>query len=195
VITEVRQEIFCRLSLEDARYLCRLIPPMVSGVLILTEERMEKVCRMVEYVCPDAVQLHGFNSAEDVAYLRGKLKTRIIKTLHFQDGFLAGGGNPERVALEYLKAGANAILLDTCAEGKYGSTGKTFPKDTARRIREAVRPSPLILAGGLHVHNVAGAVKEVRPYAVDAFSSVTSGEKLDRAKVREFIRAVRRCRV
>jgi phosphoribosylanthranilate isomerase len=195
LITEVRQEIFCRLSLEEARELSALIPPMVSGILILTEERVEEVCRMVEYVYPHAVQLHGFNTPEDVVSLKKKLNIKIIKTLHFQGGCLAGGDGPERCALDYIKAGADAILLDSYGEGKVGSTGKTVAWDVARRIKDAIGPKPLILAGGLHVHNVAEAVRKVQPYAVDAFSSVISGKQLDRAKVREFIKAARRYQV
>ncbi|MDO9535658.1 MAG: phosphoribosylanthranilate isomerase [Bacillota bacterium] len=192
LITEVKQELSCRLALEEARNFCTLIPPMVSGVLILTEERVEEICRMVKYVCPDAVQLHGFNTPGDVAFLKRELKTRIIKTLHFQDGCFAGGGNPEDAALEFLKAGADAILLDTYGEGKYGSTGRTFDWDAARRIRDTVWPRPLILAGGLHESNLSEAVGKVQPYAVDAFSSVTSDGKLSRAKVRDFIAAVKK---
>lgn len=194
LITEVRQEITCRLSLEEARHLCGLIPPPLLGVLILTEERVAEICRMVETVLPDTVQLHGFNTPEDVAELRRRLKIKIIKTIHFREGKLASreGRSPEEAALEYLRAGAEAILLDTCDEGRYGSTGRVFPWDTARRIREAVHPAPVILAGGLHAGNVAGACRQVRPYGVDAFTAVTAEGKLERAKVREFVSAVRR---
>ena len=193
LITEVRQEITCRLSLEEARHLCGLIPPPLLGVLILTEERVAEICRMVETVLPDTVQLHGFNTPEDVAELRRRLKIKIIKTIHFRDGKIASReGSPEEAALEYLRAGAEAILLDTCDEGRYGSTGRVFPWDTARRIREAVHPAPVILAGGLHAGNVAGACRQVRPYGVDAFTAVTAEGKLERAKVREFVSAVRR---
>lgn len=193
LITEVRQELPCRLSLEEARHLCGLIPPPLLGVLILTEERVAEICRMVETVLPDAVQLHGFNTPEDVAELRRRLKIKIIKTIHFRDGKIASReGSPEEAALEYLRAGADAILLDTCDERRYGSTGRVFPWDTARRIREAVHPAPVILAGGLHAGNVAEACRQVRPYGVDAFTAVTAEGKLERAKVREFVGAVRR---
>ena len=193
LITEVKQELPCRLSLEEARHLCGLIPPPLLGVLILTEERVAEICRMVETVLPDAVQLHGFNTPEDVAELRRRLKIKIIKTIHFRDGKIASReGSPEEAALEYLRAGADAILLDTCDEGRYGSTGRVFPWDTARRIRDAVHPAPVILAGGLHAGNVAEACRQVRPYGVDAFTAVTAEGKLERAKVREFVSAVRR---
>ena len=193
LITEVKQEIPCRLSLEESRRLCSLIPSPVLGVLILTEERVAEICRMVETVLPDAVQLHGFNTPEDVAELRRRLKIKIIKTIHFRDGKMANReGSPEEAALEYLRAGADAILLDTCDERRYGSTGRVFPWDTARRIREAVHPAPVILAGGLHAGNVAEACRQVRPYGVDAFTAVTAEGKLERAKVREFVGAVRR---
>ena len=63
LITEVRQEPPPPFP-EEARHLCGLISPLL-GVLILTEERVAEICRMVETVLPDAVQLHGFNTPED----------------------------------------------------------------------------------------------------------------------------------
>ncbi|HEU0304149.1 MAG TPA: bifunctional indole-3-glycerol phosphate synthase/phosphoribosylanthranilate isomerase, partial [Gaiellaceae bacterium] len=50
----------------------------------------------------------------------------------------------------------------------------------------------LMLAGGLGPENVAGAIEAVRPWAVDASSSLESAPGIkDHAKVRAFVRAVR----
>jgi len=192
LITEVRQTLPCNLSRTEARKLAARVPPLVSAVLILTAEQVDEVCRLVEYVCPDAVQLHGFNRPEEVALLRKKLPVRIIKTLHFQRERLVGGSDPEHWALSYLHAGADAILLDSFHEGKVGSTGQAVDFRVARRLRDAVRPRPLILAGGLNSENVAEAIQRVRPFAVDVFTGVTSAGRLDPQKVNRFMGAVRR---
>jgi len=59
-----------------------------------------------------------------------------------------GGDEPERHALDYFRAGADAVLIDTFHDGKVGSTGLTVDFEVARRVRDTVRPGPLILAGG-----------------------------------------------
>lgn len=80
-----------------------------------------------------------------------------------------------------------AVLVDAHVVGKYGGTGQTAPWDLlANFVR---RPIPnLILAGGLTPHNVAEAIRIVRPWAVDVASGVESGPgKKDHDKMRRFI--------
>ena len=79
------------------------------------------------------------------------------------------------------------MLLDTYSEQAYGGTGHVFdwnliPKNLTK---------PVILAGGLVAENVANAIKQVRPYAVDVSGGVelTKGIK-DAAKVLAFMQAV-----
>ena len=50
----------------------------------------------------------------------------------------------------------------------------------------------MILAGGLHAHNVAEAIATVRPFGVDVSSGVESapGQK-DNQLINEFVSAVR----
>ena len=191
LITEVWQDIPCNLSRAQARAFSQLIPPFISSVLILTEERVDEICRIAEHALPDVLQLHGFNSPEDVAILKRRLGGKIIKTLHFQGEKMAEGDDPVGCAKQYIAAGANAILVDSYQEDKVGATGETMSLDLASKLRDGIYPVPLILAGGLHSENVAHAIAKVRPYAVDAFSSVTTGGYLDADKVRRFIARVR----
>ena len=55
------------------------------------------------------------------------------------------------------------------------------------------RIEKLILAGGLTPENVAGAIRYVKPYAVDVASGVESEKRCkDPRKIKAFIRAVDR---
>ncbi|HHY37949.1 MAG TPA: phosphoribosylanthranilate isomerase [Clostridia bacterium] len=196
LITEVSQDISCNLSRDRARALMTRIPPLVSGVLIVTEERRDEICRMVDYIRPHAVQLHGLGgpSPDNLGRFKGQLGVKVIRTVHLHrdNGLTANGDDPVAYAAEYASAGVDAILLDSFGGGKVGATGRTVDFEMAFRICEAIRPCPLILAGGLSPSNVSEAIEKVRPYGVDAFSSVTNGGRLDAWKIRSFIQAVRR---
>lgn len=191
LITEVKQDLSCKLTREQARKLVDCIPPLVFSVLILTEERIDEVSRLVDYVHPQAVQLHGFNRPEEVAVLKARLPVKIIKTLHLQGDHLLEKGDPENIVAEYLMAGADAILLDSCDKDKVGSTGRLADLAMACQIRDRVSPRPFILAGGLHAGNVSEAVQKVQPFAVDVFSGVNRQGYIDPQMVKQFVNAVR----
>jgi phosphoribosylanthranilate isomerase len=82
---------------------------------------------------------------------------------------------------------AEMILLDTPAGPERGGTGRAFDWTLAR---DAGRP--FILAGGLGPDNVAEALRQARPWGVDACSrlEITPGRK-DHRKIEAFIKAVR----
>ncbi len=73
---------------------------------------------------------------------------------------------------------------------QYGGTGRLADWNIAQKAALVHR---IILAGGLDDENVAGAVLQVRPYAVDVASGVESstGAK-DHRRLRKFIEEVRR---
>ena len=60
--------------------------------------------------------------------------------------------------------------------------------DLSKTIKEAVAPTPVILAGGLKPENVRNAVLKVQPYAVDVASGVELRPGIkDPEKVRAFV--------
>lgn len=89
----------------------------------------------------------------------------------------------------------DAVLLDSgnpaLAVKELGGTGRVHDWTLSRRIRDAVHPLPLWLAGGLRAHNVAQAIAAVRPYGLDLCTGVRSEGRLDAAKLAAFMAAVR----
>jgi phosphoribosylanthranilate isomerase len=88
----------------------------------------------------------------------------------------------------------DALLLDSgnpaLAVKELGGTGRTHDWAVSRRIRDAVHPLPLFLAGGLHAGNVAEAVATVQPHGVDLCSKVRTDGRLDAVKLAAFMGAV-----
>jgi len=82
-----------------------------------------------------------------------------------------------------------AVLVDARVAGKHGGTGQTVPWELLAGFDAGV---PLILAGGLTAENVADAVRQVRPYAVDVAGGVESAPGIkDAEKLVRFIDTTR----
>ena len=60
----------------------------------------------------------------------------------------------------------------------------------ARRIRDAVFPVPLWLAGGLRSHSVTQAITTAQPFGLDLCTGVRSNGQLDDRKLAAFVAAV-----
>jgi phosphoribosylanthranilate isomerase len=89
----------------------------------------------------------------------------------------------------------DALLLDSgnpaLAVKELGGTGRTHDWAWSRRIRDAVAPLPLWLAGGLRADNVGVAIRTVQPHGLDLCTGVRSHGQLDRALLASFMAAVR----
>lgn len=81
---------------------------------------------------------------------------------------------------------ADALIVDA-SQGK----GKTYDPVFARDIMN-ITTLPVILAGGLCPDNVAEAVRNIQPYAVDVASGVEAAPGIkDPGKVRSFVQNAR----
>ncbi|MBZ2184986.1 MAG: phosphoribosylanthranilate isomerase [Bryobacter sp.] len=85
-------------------------------------------------------------------------------------------------------AQAEAVVLDTPAGALEGGTGQSFDWSLAGGLS-----GKIVLAGGLDATNVAKAIRQLKPWAVDACSriEIEPGKK-DRTKMRAFIEAARK---
>ncbi|MBI2193838.1 MAG: phosphoribosylanthranilate isomerase [Planctomycetes bacterium] len=166
---------------DAAADIVRQLPPFVTPVGVFVNERPEEIRRLAERCGLGAVQLHGDETPDDLRALAG-LKT--IKVVRVRD----------RSSLEGLaEYPASAFLLDTYSAEARGGTGQTFDWQATRGIRF---PAPVILSGGLHAENVARAIEQVQPHAVDVSSGVESAPGIkDPGLLRRFFEAVRGTRL
>ncbi|MDD1668998.1 MAG: phosphoribosylanthranilate isomerase [Methanomicrobiales archaeon] len=87
---------------------------------------------------------------------------------------------------DHLREDCDALVVDQSM-----GTGRPYDPDFARDLAQRSRV-PVILAGGLTPENVAAAIGDVRPYAVDVASGVEVRPGIkDPSRVTEFIRAAR----
>jgi phosphoribosylanthranilate isomerase len=151
--------------------------PKLVGVFV--DMDTEDVYRTSRQSKLDYVQLHGRETPDEVNNLM-KRGLHVIKAFRVRD----------RTSLAQIDTyRSEAILLDTFTPNNPGGTGECFDWALAEQLQTL---RPLILAGGLTPANVADAVKQVRPWAVDVSSGVENspGKKDEQAVIR-FIQTVR----
>jgi len=163
-------------TIEQAMELTEVIFPFVTLVGLFVNPSEEKVREVLKAVPLDALQFHGEESPEFCAQFgRPYLKAIRVKA----------GVDLVQYANDYM--GAQGLVLDAFVEGEHGGTGTSFdwtliPHDL---------PLPVILSGGLDAGNIAAAIRQVHPYAVDVSSGVEASKGIkDAMKITSFINEV-----
>ncbi|WP_122422612.1 phosphoribosylanthranilate isomerase [Pseudomonas viridiflava] len=163
-------------SVQQARAIIAALPPFITTVGLFVNASRCELNETLDAVALDMLQFHGDETPEECdGYHRPYIKALRVKA----------GDDIEQVCRAYRNA--RGILLDTYVEGVPGGTGETFdwaliPSDLSK---------PVILAGGLTSANVAQAIAQVKPYAVDVSGGVEKGKGIkDREKILAFMSAV-----
>ena len=164
-------------TVDQAAAIAALIPPFVSIVALFVDEPAASIERILHRVPIDLIQFHG---DEPAAFCR-QFSRPWIKALRVRPTV--------DIAQECRNYhGARGVLLDSWQPGVPGGTGTAFDWQLA----PADLPLPIVLAGGLHEHNVGDAIRTVRPAAVDVSGGVESAPGIkDAGKIQRFIAAVR----
>jgi phosphoribosylanthranilate isomerase len=157
-------------------------PPRCVGVFV--NEPTSQVLATLDQTGLDLAQLHGDESAAEVAALTGR-------------GFKAARPTSLEAALAVVAAfassGATAgpdLLIDAYTSNAYGGAGQLADWSMAAEV--AQRVDRLLLAGGLTSENVADAVRLVKPWGVDVASGVEQAPgRKDHAKMQTFIVAAK----
>lgn len=188
-----------------------LVSAMPSGPGVIADERICEVATAVRGRAARTFLLTAHTRADDIAAQHAACGTttlqlvdqvplpelrrlralcpaaELVQVIHVTD---------EQVLDEALAAApfVDALLLDSgnpaLAVKELGGTGRTHDWALSRRIRDAVQPLPLWLAGGLNAANVAQAVRQVQPHGVDLCSSVRRDGRLDAGRLVAFMAVV-----
>lgn len=168
------------IDIEQARPWLAELKGSVTRIGVFVNPSSEEVIRILESGAIDHAQLHGDESPQMIDAL-------------LQKGFSVYKALGIKIADDLDKIDTypgNAILLDAYAPSEYGGTGEAFDWNLGRIAVERFSPQKkIILAGGLTAENVAQAIQQVRPFAIDTASGVESGTPgiKDLDKVRLFI--------
>ncbi len=163
---------------ETARAIVATLPPFVVAVGLFLDAEAVWVDDVVRHVPLGLLQFHGAESGE---YCRS-FGRPYIKSIG-----MAAEVDWDAVARAYDDA--QGLLVDSHTPGASGGTGEVFDWTHLPHTRSF----RLILAGGLTPANVANAVEQVQPDAVDVSSGVESGKgHKDESLIRRFTEEVRR---
>lgn len=165
-------------SLDVAKSIAVVVPPFVSRVGLFVNASVDEVQRVLHAGIIDVLQFHG-NETPD--WCR-QFDRPYIKAIRVQTGL-----NLLQCAADY--ADAQGLLLDAWVDGVPGGTGAHFDW----QMIPSEMPLPWILSGGLSAENVANAIRETRPWAVDVSSGVERQRGVkDKMKITQFVKEVQR---
>jgi phosphoribosylanthranilate isomerase len=168
-----------RVDIEEARKISIALPDGVLKVGVFVDVDPEEVLRIAREIGLDLAQLHGDETPETVAAIRGA-GLPVMKALRVR--------NAEALA-DIQSYEADLFMLDAWSARVRGGTGETFDWGLAKSVKGR---GNIVVSGGLTPENVREAVEFFEPYGVDASSSLEERPgKKDGERVRRFVRAAK----
>ena len=156
---------------EKAQELTKLLHEDITPVGVFVDEPIENVIALVESGAVRMVHLHGSESEDYAAELKGR-------------------GIPVIRAFKVSSEADIAAARNTCADyvllDSGSGSGETFDWSLIKNVGR-----DFFLAGGLTADNAAEAVEKLRPYGVDASSCLETDGFKDFDKMKAFAEAVR----
>lgn len=167
-------------TVEQAAAITAALPDHAASVGVFVNYDLDDLVEIIRQCGLSAVQLHGTESNDYVSDLYRATGVGIIKALFTEKS--PGLSDCGRYKV-------NGYLVE-CGKGRLpGGNAVTWNWAAAAQFAQR---HPLILAGGLAPHNVAKAIADCLPDAVDASSGLEAAPgRKDIEKVKQFIDQVR----
>lgn len=163
------------ISIAQAKAIVEGLPPFVSIVALFVDAKPSEVYACIEALPTAILQFHG----DETALYCEQFGKPYLKAIRMQE-------NTDLVSIVNEYNSASAILLDSYQADLPGGTGQVFDWSLIKTINK-----PLILAGGLSPDNVARAITQVQPYAVDVSGGVERAKGIkDKQKITAFMQEV-----
>lgn len=171
------------ISPETAAAIMHAVPPTIRTVGVFANAPLDTVTHLVDLLGLHYIQLHGDEPPKFAAQLAPRPIIRAFRVRESASPLLSYISECRRIGLNLA-----GVLTDAFNTGALGGTGQLGNWSEAAKIVNTLKPTPLILAGGLNAENVAAAIAQVRPAAVDVASGVESepGQK-DSECMRRFV--------
>lgn len=164
-------------TVEQARLILLDVPPFVTVTALFVNPSVDEVQAVLAQI--PAISLLQFHGDESAAFCR-QFGRAYIKAIPMRD-------DVDLAQQALLYEDALGLLVDTYKPGIPGGSGESFDW---HRLPQSLS-KPLILAGGLTPDNVAEAIQQVAPFAVDVSGGVEASKGVkDTAKVIAFIASV-----
>ncbi len=164
-------------TVEQARLILLDVPPFVTVTALFVNPSVDEVQAVLAQI--PAISLLQFHGDESAAFCR-QFGRAYIKAIPMRD-------DVDLAQQALLYEDALGLLVDTYKPGIPGGSGESFDW---HRLPQSLS-KPLILAGGLTPNNVAEAIQQVAPFAVDVSGGVEASKGVkDTAKVIAFIASV-----
>lgn len=162
------------LSVPRARALMTHLSGKSRSVLV-TGGAPQEILRRAAALHPDFLQLHDRETPEETQYLASMLHAQgigCIKAIPVQpDGTPDAPGfqTAEDMAQCYAQTGADFLLLDARCPSAPTANGAALDAALYRRVCQAAA-LPVILAGGLTVHNLPNILRQTGAHHIDILS-------------------------
>ena len=162
-------------TIKQAQRICQAVPDHIAKIAVVVNMPVLEIGEIVKHCSVDAVQLHGSESYEILNNVRDQYGVDVIKYIDV---------NVNNIVREAARFNS-PVLIEGQKGNLPGGNGEAWDWSSAKDLAGVC---PFVLAGGLTPDNIADAIGQAYPDAVDVSSGVEKepGVK-DIEKVKAFI--------